>query len=56
MWTIWAKALGSKAFDQDDKADKVAIVRTGLILFEIVVGTFIILNAIQNHGWALFGL
>jgi hypothetical protein len=56
MWSIWAKALGSKAFDEDDKADKVAIVRTGLIAFEIIVGIFIILNAIANHGMGLIGL
>jgi hypothetical protein len=56
MWTIWAKALGSKAFDDNDKADKVALVRTFLILFEIVVGIFIVLNAIANHGLGLIGL
>ena len=56
MWTIWAKALGSKAFDEDDKADKVAIVRSCIILFEIIVGVFIILNAIANHGLGLIGL
>jgi len=56
MWTIWAKALGSKAFDEDDKADKVAIVRTSIVLFEIFVGIFIILNAVANHGWGLIGL
>lgn len=56
MWSIWAKALGSKAYDDDDKADKVAIVRSCLIVFEIIVGVFIILNAIQNHGLGLIGL
>lgn len=56
MWTIWAKALGSKAFDDDNKADKVAIVRSVIVLFEIIVGVFIILNAISNHGWGLIGL
>jgi hypothetical protein len=56
MWTIWAKALGSKAFDDNEKADKVAIVRTLLIVFEIIVGIFIILNAVANHGLGLIGL
>lgn len=56
MWSIWAKALGSKAFDDNDKADKVAIVRTIIVVFELVVGLFIILNAIQNHGLGLIGL
>jgi hypothetical protein len=56
MWTIWAKALGSKAFDNADKAYKVAIVRTAIVLFEILVGVFIILNAVANHGLGLIGL
>ena len=56
MWTIWAKALGSKAFDEDKKADKVAIVRSVIVGFEILVGVFIVLNAIANHGWGLIGL
>ena len=56
MWGIWAKALGSKAYDEDKKADKVALVRTSFVVFEILVGIFIILNAIQNHGWALIFL
>jgi hypothetical protein len=56
MWNIWAKALGSKAYDDDKKADKVALVRTYIVIFEIIVGVFIILNAIQNHGWSLIGL
>ena len=56
MWSIWAKALGSKAYDDNDKADKVAIVRSFIVLFEIVVGLFIVLNAIANHGWGLIGL
>ena len=56
MWTIWAKALGSKAFDEDRRADKVALVRSAIVAFELVVGLFIILNAIANHGWGLIGL
>lgn len=56
MWAIWSKALGSKAFDDDKKADKVALVRTAIIAFELIVGIFIILNAIANHGLGLIGL
>jgi hypothetical protein len=52
-WKIWAKALGSKTGKTDREADKVAIVRTVLVLFEVVVGIFIILNAIANHGIGL---
>jgi hypothetical protein len=56
MWSVWAKALGSKAYDDKQRADRVALIRTSLILFEITVGIFIVLNAIANHGWGLIGL
>lgn len=56
MWTIWAKALGSKAFDDNKRADSVAIVRSVIVIFEMIVGVVIILNAIANHGWRLIGL
>jgi hypothetical protein len=56
LWSIWAKALGSKAYDDDDRADKVAITRSLILLFEFIVGTVIILNAIANHGLGLIGL
>ena len=56
MWAIWAKALGSKAYDDNQRADRVAIVRSFIVLFEILVGIVIILNAIANHGWGLIFL
>lgn len=56
MWSIWAKALGSKAFDDNKRADRVAIVRSIIVIFEMIVGVVIILNAIANHGWGLIGL
>lgn len=56
MWKYIAKALGSKAYDDDKKADKVALIRFSILAFEVLVGVFIILNAIANHGWGLIGL
>ena len=56
MWSVWAKALGAKAYNDDKRADRVALVRTALVLFEVLVGIFIILNAIANHGWGLIGI
>ena len=56
MWRIWAKALGAKTGTTDEEADKVALVRSAIVIFELIVGVFIILNAIQNHGWELIGL
>jgi hypothetical protein len=56
MWKYWAKALGSKAYDDNRRADRVAIIRTILVLFEVIVGLFIIMNAIANHGTKLIGV
>lgn len=56
MWKYWAKALGAKEFSEDGKADKVAIIRTFIIVFELIVGVVIILNAIASHGLNLIGL
>ena len=55
MWRIWAKALGTKTGTTDKEADKVAIVRSIIVIFELIVGLVIILNAIANHGWNLIG-
>ena len=56
MWEYWCKAIGEKAYNENDKADKVAIVRTGWVLLHIATCLAIITNAIANHGWGLIGL
>ena len=50
---MWCKALGSKAYQVNDKADKVAIIRTCWVVLHIVTCLAIITNAIANHGWGL---
>lgn len=47
-WRIWAKAMGSKASDDDREADKVAIIRTVIALINTVTCFFIIANAIRH--------
>ena len=56
MWRLWAKALGEKSGSNNSEADKVAAIRSAIVIFELIVGVFIILNAIQNHGLGLIGL
>lgn len=46
---IWFKALGEKATGCDKESDKVAWVRTILILQAIITNMFIIANAL--HHW-----
>lgn len=48
MWKLWAKALGEKATPCDKESDKVAWIRTFLILQAVVTNGFIIANAIRH--------
>lgn len=45
MWKYWCKAIGSKAFDEDKKADKVAKIRTIWVILHICTCFAIIANA-----------
>ena len=44
MWEYWCKAIGSKAFDDNKKADKVAIIRTCWVFLHIITCIAIITN------------
>ena len=49
FWKIWAKSLGSKADEKDNSvSDKVAFIRTLLILQAVITNLFIVLNIIKN--------
>ena len=48
MWRIWAKALGEKAGNDDKEADRVALIRTAIILFYVVTNLFIIAGVIRH--------
>jgi hypothetical protein len=54
-WRIWAKSLGEKVGETDTQANTVAFIRTLWWLTHMVTCFAIILNAIANHGWGLFG-
>ena len=45
VWKYWCRAIGTKAFDENDKADAVAIIRTVWIVLHIITCFAIILNA-----------
>ena len=47
-WTLWARALGKKAHDNDWQADKVAIIRTVIVLTYIITNCFIIAGVIRH--------
>ena len=48
-WNLWAKALGKKAVVENDRtADKVAIIRTLIVLSYIITNCFIIAGVIRH--------
>jgi hypothetical protein len=56
MWEVWCKAIGTKAYNDNAKADQVAIIRSLWVLLHIATCLAIITNAIANHGLGLLGL
>ncbi len=48
LWELWAKALGDKAHNDDAIADKVAIIRTLIVLCYIITNVFIVAGVIRH--------
>jgi hypothetical protein len=48
FWRVWAKALGDKAGATNNEADKVAIIRTIIVLSYITTNCFIIAGVIRH--------
>jgi hypothetical protein len=48
IWRIWAKALGEKTGKNDREADKVAIIRTCIVLCYVITNIFIIAGVIRH--------
>lgn len=49
MWRLWAKALGQRASECNRESDRVALIRTLLIIQGVIANIFLIANAI--HHW-----
>jgi hypothetical protein len=47
-WALWAKALGDKAHSDSNIADKVAIIRTLIVLCYIITNMFIVAGVIRH--------
>jgi len=47
-WRIWAKALGQKEGRTDQEADRIAFIRTMIVLFYIITNCFIIAGVIRH--------
>jgi hypothetical protein len=48
-WRLWAKALGEKASNDDKEADRIALIRTLIVIFYLITNCFIIAGVI--HRW-----
>jgi hypothetical protein len=48
MWKLWAKALGEKAESNDREADKIAFIRTAIVLCYMITNCFIIAGVIRH--------
>ena len=48
IWHIWAKALGQKEGKTNEEADRIALIRTLIVLFYIITNCFIIAGVIKH--------
>lgn len=48
MWRLWAKALGEKASEDNKEADKIACIRTAIVLCYIITNIFIVAGVIRH--------
>ena len=47
-WRIWAKSLGEKASQNNEEADRVAIIRTIIVLTYIITNLVIIAGIVRH--------
>lgn len=48
FWHLWAKALGEKAGSTDEEADKIAAIRTVIVLCYVITNVFIVAGVIRH--------
>lgn len=48
MWRLWCKALGEKASNSDKESDKVAIIRTIILVTYLLTNGFIVAGVIRH--------
>ena len=51
IWRLWSKALGEKV-GSDREADKIAFIRTLIVLQAVICNGFIVYNIVRNI-WGL---
>jgi hypothetical protein len=48
LWRLWAKSLGEKASPDNKEADRIATIRTAIVLCYVVTNLFIIAGVIRH--------
>ena len=48
VWRLWAKSLGEKTGNTDAEADRVACIRTVIVLIYIITNFFIIAGVVRH--------
>jgi hypothetical protein len=48
LWRLWAKALGEKTGNTDQEADRIALIRTIIVLIYIITNLFIVAGVIRH--------
>ena len=48
VWRLWAKSLGEKTGSTDQEADKIACIRTAIVLSYIITNCFIVAGVIKH--------
>jgi hypothetical protein len=48
FWRLWAKALGEKTGNDDREADRIACIRTAIVLTYIITNAVIIAGVIRH--------
>jgi hypothetical protein len=48
IWRLWAKALGEKAGNTDLEADRIACIRTAIVITYVITNFFIIAGVVRH--------
>jgi len=48
FWRLWAKALGEKSGNTDEEADRIALIRSCIVLCYVITNCFIVAGVIRH--------
>jgi hypothetical protein len=48
LWSLWAKALGEKSGNSDEESDRIACIRTAIVLTYVITNIFIVAGVIRH--------